>query len=449
MALRLTRQVVLVVALALCACGPATVAPEPDAGTHIIDGGSLEDDGGTTLPDGGASVVAYPVGRTHSPVTTEVAAHLRAIAALKPSRAGSVFSKVGDSNTVNPNHLHCFAGTQVDLGLHGALEPALAHFRAGQVDGGTPFSRTSLAAQVGWSAGAALAGAPSPLQQELDAANPRFASVMFGTNDVGAADPYAFGRNLLALVDLLSLQGVVPVVSSAPPRTDNATATAWVQRYNLVARGVAQLRRVPFVDVHRELDALPARGLGGDGVHLNVYATTTARGCLLTGSALDFGHNRRNLLTLAALDRAWSAVEGRPPPDDDVPRRPGRGVLGDPVVIDALPFVDARDTRVDGAARLDAYPGCQSAANEGGREVLYRLDLAQPAQVRAFVVAVGGADVDVHVLSSPESGQACVQRHDRLVVRQLAAGTHWLALDTYVADGAPLAGEYVLVVMAE
>jgi hypothetical protein len=185
-------------------------------------------------------------------------------------------------------------------------------------------------------------------------------------------------------------------------------------------------------------------------VHLNVYATTTARGCVLAGSALDFGHNRRNLLTLEALQRAWGALEGRLPPGDEAaPRREGSGLLGDPIIIDRLPFVDGRDTRVDGAARIDTYPGCQSAANEGGREVLYRLELAQPTQVRAFVVALGGADVDVHLLSAPESGQACVQRNDRVIVRQLAAGTHWLSLDTYVADGAPLAGEYVLVVQAE
>jgi hypothetical protein len=461
---RALRLASLAAALTLAACGAETEPPEPDASVEPADdagtpdaGAGGDDAGVTPGPDAGtddagaplAGVLVYPLDRAHSPLTAEVAAHLKAIAALKPSRAGNVFSKVGDSNTVNFNHLTCFAGAQVDLAFRPALEPALAHFRGGSVDGGSPFARTSLAATVGWSAFSALAGSPSPLQQEVDTANPRYASVMFGTNDVGFADPYTYGQNLFTIVDTLSLQGVVPIVSSVPPRDDNATANAWAQRYNLVARGVAQARQVPFVDLHRELLPMPNHGLGGDGVHLNVYTPSGARGCVLTSAGLAYGHNRRNLLTLEALSRAWGAVEGQPVPDASGPRRLASGTQADPVLIDALPFVDARDTRTDGEARLGSYPGCMSAANEGGREVLYRLELAQPATVRAFVVALGGADIDVHLLSSSASGQACVARNDKVIVKALGAGTHWLALDTYVASGNTLAGEYVVVVTAE
>lgn len=467
---RALRLASLAAVLTLAACGAESDPGDVDAHVEVPvgDGGAAEDagegpsdagatdagdeDGGPGPSDAGGTepgVLIYPFDRTHSPLTEDVAAHLRTIAALKPSRAGDVFSRVGDSNTVNFNHLTCFAGSQVDLGFRTSLDGALAHFRGGSVDGGSPFSRTSLAATVGWSASSALAGSPSPLQQEIDAANPRYASVMFGTNDVGFADPYGYGQNLFTLVDTLSLQGVVPVLSSVPPRDDNATANAWVQRYNLVARGVAQARRVPFVDLHRELLAMPAHGLGGDGVHLNVYTPSGARGCVLTSSGLAYGHNRRNLLTLEALARAWNAVEGRPAPEPTSPRRPGTGVAGDAIVIDRLPFVDARDTRVDGAARINAYPGCSSAANEGGREVLYRFEVTQPTTVRAFVVAVGGADIDLHLLSSPDSGQACLARHDKVLVKALAPGRYWLALDTFVASGVAQAGEYVLVVMAE
>jgi hypothetical protein len=122
---------------------------------------------------------------------------------------------------------------------------------------------------------------------------------------------------------------------------------------------------------------------------------------------------------------------------------------GDEIVIDSLPFVDVRDTRTDGVARIDTYPGCASAANESGREVLYRLELSQPTNVRVFVVSLGTSDIDVHLMSDTTSGQSCVVRNDKFFVRQLAAGTHWLSLDTYQSAAGVLPGEYLVGVIAE
>src|SRR4029079_7772072 len=124
------------------------------------------------------------------------------------------------------------------------------------------FDRTSLSATIGWSAFSPLQGMPTPLQQELDAAQPRYATVMFGTNDVGFGDTHMFGRNMFTLIDAIASQGVVPIISSVPPRDDSASIDAWVPRYNLVARGIAQARKVPFIDLHRELLNVPAHGLG-------------------------------------------------------------------------------------------------------------------------------------------------------------------------------------------
>ena len=306
-------------------------------------------------------------------------------------------------------------------------------------------TRTYTAATVGWSAFSAITGTPTPLQQELDTAQPRYATVMFGTNDVGFGDTHMFGRNLFTIIDTLSMQGVVPIVSAIPPRDDSTTIDAWVPRYNLVARGIAQARRVPFVDLHRELLTVPAHSLGPDGVHLNVYVPSGARGCVMNTTGLGFGHNTRNLATLEGVSRAWDAVSGRAAPDATAPRIQGTGLPGDEVVITSLPFVDVRDTRTDGVARINTYPGCGSAANESGREVLYRLELAQPTNVRVFVVSLGTSDIDVHLMSDTSSGQSCVARNDKFIVRQLAAGTHYLSLDTFQAAG----GEYLVGVIAE
>ncbi len=441
----------------LAACGVVPLEFEEDAGASfpvesLPDGSvALASDAGVavTPPDAGPSVLVYPLDRKHSPLTAEVVTRLQAIAALAPAKKGNVFSKIGDSNTVNASYLSCFAGAQVDLAGRSSLDAVLAHFRAGRVGTTSPFDRTTLAATVGWSASAASAGTPSPLQQELDAASPRYATVMFGTNDVGFADPASFGRNLFSLVDTLTAQGVVPLITSVPPRDDSATADAWVPRYNLVARGVAQARQVPFIDLHRELQGVTAHGLGPDGIHLNVFLSGGPRGCNLNPGPLDFGHNARNLGTLEALARAWAAVEQGAPADLTAPRRPGTGVRGDEIAVTSLPFVDTRDTRTDGAARLDSYPGCGSTTNEGGREVLYRLELTQPTNLRVVVVSLGNADIDVHLLSDPGSGQSCIARHDKFLTRQLAAGTYWLSLDTYQAPTGPLAGEYLVGVLAE
>lgn len=455
------------------ACGSPTIEDEDagqriDAGTFVYDAGSEPDagsldsgvvdfdagvdagvDAGLPVMDAGFSVLRYPSGRTQSPLTPEVAAHLQSIAALSPTKNGAVFSKVGDSNTVSAHYLSCFAGSNVDLAGRTALQPALTHFLSGTVGSTTSFDRTSLSATVGWSAFSALSGMPSALQQEVDAAQPRYATVMFGTNDVGFGDPHMFGRNLFTIIDTLSMQGVVPIISAIPSRDDSATTDAWVPRYNLVARGVAQARRVPFVDLHRELLTVPAHGLGADGVHLNVYVPSSVRACSFTAAGLAFGHNTRNLATLEALSRTWDAVERRVAPDAAAPRIRGTGLPGDEVVISSLPFVDVRDTRTDGVARINAYPGCAAAANESGREVLYRLELAQPTNVRVFVVSLGTSDIDVHLLSDTTSGQSCVVRNDKFFVRQLAAGTHYLSLDTYQSSAGVLAGEYLVGVIAE
>ncbi|MFO0598268.1 MAG: SGNH/GDSL hydrolase family protein [Myxococcaceae bacterium] len=418
-----------------------------DAGTGL-DAGML--DGGTGgTGDGGLGVLLYPTGRTHSPLTPDVVAHLQAIAALSAGKHDDVFSKVGDSNTVNTNYLSCFGGVNVDLDGRTSLDAGIGHFARGVVQGTSPYGRTSLSATIGWSAQSAIAGSPSPLQQEIDAAQPRFATVMFGTNDVGFANPDLYGRSLVTIVDTLALQGVVPVVSSIPPRDDSMTADAWVPRYNLVARAVAQSRRVPFVDLHPLLLSTPQHGLGPDGVHLNVYFPSAgARGCVFTTSGLGYGHNVRNLATQEGLDRAWRATTQGTAPDAMGPRMSGTGKRGDAIVIPSLPFVDARDTRVDGEANLASYPGC-STTNESGPEVLYRLELTQSINLRAFVVSLGTADIDLHLLSAPDSGQACLARNDKVITRALTPGTYWLSLDTYQASTGVLPGEYLLVVMAE
>ena len=391
--------------------------------------------------------VLYPADRAHSPITASIAAGLRAIAAAGATQP-RVFAKVGDSNTVNTNFSQCFAGNAVDLGGRGHLADTLAHFRGGDVAGTDPFRRTSLAATVGWSAWAALAGSPSPLARELDATNARYAVVMFGTNDIQSRDLHRYGQNLLDIAEQTAARGAVPIITSIPPRDDSADADLWVPRYVAVMRGVAQAQQVPFVDLERALRALPDHGLGPDGLHMTAYGGT-GRACALTPAGLRYGFNVRNLVTLEALDRARAALDGAPPPDATAPRFAGEGTAAQPYEIPSLPFADARDTRRSGARGIDRYPGCMSATDESGPELVYRLTVRAPTRIRALVLSRGGADIDVHLLGAQVSGAACVARNDQMVTATLTPGVWHLSLDTFASAGSARAGRYVLVVMPD
>jgi hypothetical protein len=437
--------------LALCAALALGCAAHGDLGPGGgVDGGAADagvEDSDAAPPLAVAEV--YPADRTLSPITPYVAARLREIAA-RGDLAADVFAKIGASATVSAHFLHCFAGEIIDLDGRDELEPTIAHFLGGDAAGTSPYERQSLSATVGWSAGAALAGDPSPLEQELFAIAPRFAVVMFGTNDIQQNNIDRYGDNMLELADRLIDAGVIPVFTTIMPRDDSAAADAQVPRYNLVVRAVAQSRQVPFIDFHRELVPLPDHGLGADGIHPSVYRDGGARPCVFSADGLAHGYNIRNLITIQTLDRLRRVVlEGEAAPDGATRVLAGSGAHDDPFVIDALPFTHVADTRQSPHREVDVYDGCGASQDESGAEYVYRLDVTEPTRVRIFVADRGDADVDLHLLRGGTGGDACIARHDRVLVADLEAGTYYLNVDSYVSGGVAREGEYALVVMAE
>lgn len=424
--------------------GADAAGPE-DAGVGDAGGGdagdaALDPDTGPPAPTGR---VVYTDDRDVSPVTEDLAAGLRGIAARGAANE-HVFAKIGDSITVSTSFLDCFDGTRFDLDGRTDLETTRAFFAAADTGGGvSPFSRTSLCATVGWSASAALAGAPRPIDAELDAITPRYASVMFGTNDVGFRTPFAFAENMLDITDTLLDRGVIPVLSSIPPRDDDPTADASVPLFGWLVRGIAQGRQVPFVDLHRAMLPLAAHGLGPDHVHPNAYS---GGACVLTAAGLGYGYDQRNLLVLEALDRARRAREGEAAPDASAPRTVGSGTFADPFVVDALPFTDLRSTATSSESRIDTY-AC-STANEGGTERYYRIDVSVATHLHAWLVDRGSVDVDLHLLDATGAAAGCIARDDRELQADLAPGTYYLSIDSYVtSDAMAHPGEYLLVLM--
>lgn len=403
-------------------------------------------------PDAAELPPRYVEGRVHSPITGAVARNIEAINLRGPTLKDNVFAKFGDSITGDPNEpnhpfLTCFAGSNVDLGGRDDLMATLENFKNMEAAGTSSYQRLSKASGIGWSADAVFLGSPTRLEQEVMGISPRYAVVMFGSNDVEARSFYDFGRNLLDIVDQLASFGVVPLMSTIPPNDQNVTLQARVPRYNAIVRGIAQGRLLPLMDFNMEMLKLPSHGLGGDKLHPNTFS---GGACKLTDQGLMFGYNTRNLLALQALDRARSMIEGDPPLDPEgMPAVTGAGSYDDPFIIAGLPFSSLQDTSRSQNDRIDTYSGCMATQNESGSEYVYKLVLDSPVTVRAMVIERSGVDVDVHLMKGLTAAD-CVQRNNREIVAQLAAGTHYFILDTFVPTaGQPAAGEYLFVLMID
>lgn len=392
----------------------------------------------------------YPGGRNHSPITPHVAERMRAIAGLDPDLADDVFMKTGASSTVSGNTLHCFVDDPLALGEHEHLEPALEFFMGGDAAGSTPFDRDTEAARVGHHAGWAISGDPSPIDLEVDMVAPRLALVHFGTNDMGWGDTYGdallyFYDNMTQMLDGFIEQGIIPIVFGITRRGDYASAQRWVGTWNAALRGMAQARQVPFVDLYNAIDPLPGHGLAGDGLHLEAYS---GGACVLDEDGLQHGYNIRNLVALEALDRAVAVLvdeeEGLDPPAEPMA---GRGTPDDPWEIRQLPFTDARNTALHGEPFVDEYPGCDSNTDESGPELWYRFEVEQTTRIRAGVLDLDGVDIDVHLVDDSATGEGCLARGHHFVETTVDPGVYHFALDTWVSDGTPLAGNFMFVLV--
>lgn len=424
--------------------------PGPDAKPKT-DGGLPAGDAKADGPKPDAALpypARYPTGLVHSPITAYVAQNLKNIAKKGPNQKNSVFSKIGNSITVSTNFLHCFAGSKVTLGPYSSLGSTLSYFKTDLGGGITPYNRQSLCATVGWSAWSALSGSPSPLTKELTAISPRFAVLKYGTNDIEAKNIYSYADNMLDIVDTMLSAGVIPLLTSIPPRDDKPSSNTEVPRYNAVVRGIAQARQIPFQDYHQELLKLSDHGLGPDKLHPSANYTLGA--CDFTSAGLAYGYNLRNLLTLQSLDRAKAVVvDNKAFLDPPGPMLAGNGTPTSPFVVDGLPFTDLRNTKTGGTKTLASYPGCSATQDESGPEFIYRLTVTQTTTIRALVFDRGTVDIDLHLLGAQVSGQSCIKRDHEVLTAQLAPGTYHFSLDTYVKSSTPQAGEYLFVLLKE
>ncbi len=401
---------------------------------------SASDAAADDAPAPPAGPTRYPAHARHSPMSEQVVQRLTAVLDASSGKK-NVFEKLGDSITVNSQFMGCFAGSDVQWDSHADLEPSRAYFDEAIVDGThSSFNRPTVAAVVGWSAKALLTGNPTPLDQETQAIDPAFAVIMFGTNDTYETGVHPFEHAMLADIDAVLAHGVVPLMSTIPPRGDSSTANALVPEMNAVIRAIAQARQVPLMDFWSLLIGLPGYGLASDGVHPQLYVSGGVHGCWFTNEALGAGMNDRNLITMEALDRARRFLLEHEAPEAAPPALAGSGSLEEPWIIPELPFSDDGDTAA-GGAKLSGY-GC-STSDESGPELVYQVQIDAPKKLRARVFCDDGVDVDLYWMNG-KTPASCVVRADRTLDIDAAAGTYYLVADSYVDQGKVLAGKYRL-----
>ncbi len=144
------------------------------------------------------------------------------------------------------------------------------------------------------------------LRCELQAIQPAFAIVMIGTNDVSRTPLAVYRRELNAVVGTTEAAGVVPVLSTLPPRATGHLEQR-VLELNAVIRSIGMTRHLPVWDLWRSLTAggMINDGLLPDETHLSVAPTGAAQ---FDRASLAYGSNRRNYEALEVLRRMRAAL---------------------------------------------------------------------------------------------------------------------------------------------
>jgi hypothetical protein len=266
------------------------------------------------------------------------------------SRLGNranVLAKVGDSLSQSPAYLQGLGCGQWAPGRYSGLRSTVNYFSARQLHGKSSectrvnsFSRNSAATRVlrpsSWAINPGDTADPSclpqesPLVCEIRLDRPAYVVILLGTNDVTIGqivqgDPVPqYVANISQIVSTSRHLGVVPIVTTVPPRNDSAAAEASTEEANAGLWQLAADRHVPLINLWRAIVPLPNHGLTSDKLHLSVSGgqgcaspcdpNTCAPACRaanFTSAGLAYGNDMRNLITLRTLRRITLAVATR------------------------------------------------------------------------------------------------------------------------------------------
>lgn len=226
-----------------------------------------------------------------------------------------IFSKVGDSITVAPHTLFPIGEGIYNLDAYTYLQPVIDFYSKSLARTHNSFANESLAAQIGWMTNTLLSPqnanpdlcqyGESPLACEYRLVRPSVALIMLGTNDVEhmGADLYRF--YLIQIVELSLDRGVIPVLTTIPPRPGYETGIA---QLNQTILEVARTYSVPLLDYYASMEKLPNLGLDVDKVHPSIPPLGYNGAANFNTYNLGYGYVMRNLTLLHALDALWRQV---------------------------------------------------------------------------------------------------------------------------------------------
>ena len=252
---------------------------------------------------------------------------------LKAGNRPGVFIKVGDSisesefflvdvgcgvenlagRTGLAGIIDFFRGTDVPFGRRFFLHPWCGESNS--------FTRVGEAAVSGWVSGSPLerfrepvedcpAPFDTPLACEVHLLRPALAIVMLGSNDVSRQTDLAqFRQNIKAVVRALTAAGVIPILSTIPPRLDEENAR--VPAYNEAITAVAIGQQVPLINYWRAMQrrSMIDHGIGEDGGHPSVFGCPSdCASADFSVEGLRYGYNVRNLTAIQALAKVKRIV---------------------------------------------------------------------------------------------------------------------------------------------
>jgi hypothetical protein len=226
----------------------------------------------------------------------------------------NIFSKVGDSITVATHTLNPVGEGLYTLGAYRYLQSVIDFYSAAPARSRNSFSNPSLAAQIGWTTTMLLDPANAPevcqggenaLECEYRLVRPSVALIMFGTNDVEVLSPEGYRAGLSRIVEISLDRGVIPVLTTIPPRPDFEAA---VTSFNQVILETARAYGVPLLDYYASMKDLPGFGLDIDDAHPGIPPRGYDGSADFSTPNLQYGYVMRNLTLLHALDAVWREV---------------------------------------------------------------------------------------------------------------------------------------------
>lgn len=290
------------------------------AAEYLVLSASL--DGVTVSAASVPTRVAVAADVPESPYTTNVisgvSSHARRIFQYGRSLGNSAytFTRVGDSITAAPQFLTQIGAGNYRLGEYDYLAGAIRFFSGPNARGQNPFAATSIAARNGWGTTSILDPnnadpglchpGETPLACEYRVVKPAVALIMVGTNDSGGLPTAEFRANLERIVRISIDMGVIPVLSTIPPKRFNAATDGRVPEFNQVIIATARAYDVPLWDYGLAMRATPGDGLDADGVHPSTPPDGMTT--FFDEQHLRYGYTVRNLTALHVLWTLWQQV---------------------------------------------------------------------------------------------------------------------------------------------